>query len=232
MHDLNGARAPITVLIAAEVRLYRDGLAATLAARAHLRVDGIAATPLEAVNAVRDLEPDVVIVDVSLDDVLGLMRALRAASAKSHILAIAVREELTTILNYAEAGADGFVTANSSLAELVEAIERAAAGELLCSPRIAAQLLRRATIQANPLTQNVVGHSLTGRELQVFAQLKLGRSNKQIAITLSIAEATVKNHVHHVLEKLHVSTRAQAVAATLPSHMAVIERHGSSRSSS
>jgi DNA-binding NarL/FixJ family response regulator len=229
MDPVNSAREPITILIAVAVRLYRDGLAATLNAQQHLSIKGTAGTALEAQAAVRDLQPDVVIVDVSLEDVLGLLRAMRAESSKIRILAFAVREEITTILDYAEAGADGFVTANGSVADLVEAIERTTAGELLCSPRIAAQLLRRAAHQPGRPAQNVAGHSLTGREQQVFSLLKQGWSNKEIASTLTIAEATVKNHVHHVLEKLQVTNRGRAAAAGPPLKASLGNRSSSQR---
>ena len=212
----NHAGAAITILIAISVRLYREGLATTLTSKPHFRVESTVGTPLEAQAALRELQPDVVIVDVALDDGPGLIRTLRAENATSHIIAFAVREDVSTIIEYAAAGADGFVTANGSVAELVEAIERVAAGELLCSPRIAAQLLRRAAHQTARSSEFVASPILTSREEQVFALLKQGQSNKEIASTLNIAEATVKNHVHHVLEKLQVSTRGQAAAATRP----------------
>jgi DNA-binding NarL/FixJ family response regulator len=229
MEALNVTRAPIKVLIAVAVRLYRDGLAATLNAQKHLRIEETVGTPVEAQAAVRHLQPDVVIVDVSLEEVLGLMRDLRAESPRSRILAFAVREEVGAILEYAEAGADGFVTSNGSVAELVEAIERTAAGELLCSPRIAAQLLRRAAHRTNQSAEHSVGPILTNREQQVFSLLKQGYSNKEIGSTLHIAEATVKNHVHHVLEKLQVATRGQAAAAGARSLNAALEKRTSSR---
>lgn len=210
------ARAPITLLIAVAVRLYRDGLAESLSARGHLRIARTTATPLETQVAVRDLQPDLVIVDVSLKDALSLIRTLRLQNATTRILAFAVGEEISSILSCAEAGADGFVTVNDSLGELVEAIERTVAGELLCSPRIAAQLLRRAARQASSPVLHAAGRGLTRREAQVFGLLKQGRSNKEIANALNIAEATVKNHVHNLLEKLHVATRGQAIAAIGP----------------
>ena len=206
---------PISVLIAVAVRLYRDGLAGALREHKHLRIAGTAATSLDAHAAVRALQPDVVVVDVSLDDVVGLMRALRAEEPQSHILAFAVQEDISTILEYAEAGADGFVTANASIVELIEAIKRTAAGELLCSPRIAAELLRHAAQRTRQQAGCDVARLLTVREQQVFSLLKQGRTNKQIATALHTAEATVKNHVHHILEKLHVTTRSQAAATSL-----------------
>ncbi len=210
--------APIKVLLAVSVRLYREGLATTLSAEEHLRIEGTVGTPLEAQAAVCRLQPDVVIIDISFEGALNVIRELRAESSKSRILAFAVREDITAILDYAEAGADGFVTANVSVTELVEAIERTAAGELLCSPRIAAQLLRRATLQTNQAASRAAGPSLTNREQQVFSLVKKGQSNKQIGATLNIAEATVKNHVHHMLQKLQVSTRGRAAANFLPAH--------------
>ena len=206
---------PISILIAVAVRLYRDGLAGALSGHKDLRITGTAATSVDAHAAVRVLQPDVVVVDVSLDDALGLMRALRAERPQCHILAFAVQEDISTILEYAQAGADGFVTANGSMVELIEAIERTAAGELLCSPRMAAELLRRATGHLKHQAERDVARVFTIREQQVFSLLKQGRSNKEIAVTLHIAEATVKNHVHHILEKLQVSTRSEVAAAQL-----------------
>jgi DNA-binding NarL/FixJ family response regulator len=215
MEILNDRAQPISILIAAAVRLYRDGLAAVLSEHKHLRLVGTVSTWLDAQAAAGALQPDVIVVDVSLDDACGLMRTLRSDQTKSRILAFAVQERISSILEYAEAGADGFVPANASAAELAEAIERTAAGELLCSPRIAAELLGRASQRTNRQAEQGVTRLLTVREQQVFALVKQARSNKEIARSLGIAEATVKNHVHHVLEKLQVTTRTQAATASL-----------------
>ena len=200
-----------SVVIAVSVRLYREGLATALRARNHLTVQEVAGTSLEARLAVEKFQPDVAIIDVSLDDVLMLMRHVKECTP-TRILAFAVREEIAAILDCAAAGADGFVTTNGSITDLVEAIERTAAGELLCSPRIAAQLLRCAAHQSHA-ESNGQRSRLTSREQQVLGLIQQGQSNKEIGSTLRIAEPTVKNHVHHVLEKLQVSTRAQAMAA-------------------
>jgi DNA-binding NarL/FixJ family response regulator len=225
-------REPIRILIAVEVRLYRDGVAAALNARDHLRVVGTAGTPLDTEAGVRDLQPDVIIVDASFPDVDVLLSTLRAQCSKSRILALAVREDIASILHCAEAGADGFVTTHGAVQDLAEAIERTAAGELLCSPRIAAQLLRRAAHLASRPTEHAVQPVLTNREQQVFAALKQGRSNKEIANALTIAEATVKNHVHHVLEKLQVATRGQAAAVSAPPLKATLRRRAASQRAS
>src|ERR1700752_4416136 len=135
MQDLDNARAPISIIVAVGGRLYREGLSTALKAQQHFCVCGTAGTVNEARAAVAALHPDVLIVDVSLQDACDAIRAVRADNPQCRILAFAVREDIAAILDYAEAGADGFVTANGSVSELVEAIERTAAGELLCSPR-------------------------------------------------------------------------------------------------
>jgi two-component system nitrate/nitrite response regulator NarL len=205
---------PISVLIAVAVRLYREGLCRALGEQKQLRIAGTASTPSEAQEAVRALQPHVVLIDVAVDNALALMRVLRAEQPRSRILALAVQEEISSILDYAEAGAHGFVTANGSMTDLVNAIESTAAGELLCSPRIAADLLRHATQSTRQQPQPLSGRSFTLREQEVLSLLQEGRSNKEIASALHIAEATVKNHVHHLLEKLQVTTRTQAAVAS------------------
>src|SRR6476469_5019579 len=92
------ARAPITILIAAAVRLYREGLATTLKELAHLRIEATAAPSLDARSAARDLQPGIIILDVALENILDLMRALRSESSNSRILAFAVREDISAIL--------------------------------------------------------------------------------------------------------------------------------------
>ena len=201
----------IAVFLVIGVRLYRDGLAAILADHIRISIVGTAGSAAEAESGLRAVRPDVVVVDVSLEHARRLLGAVRTESPLTHVLALAMREDLNAILDHAEAGADGFVTADASVADLVEAIERTHAGELLCTPRIAAQLLRRAAERPSYIPAGGAP-ILTGREQQVFALLKQGQSNKEIAAGLSIAEATVKNHVHHVLEKLKVSTRGRAAA--------------------
>ena len=218
--------APISIVVAVAVRLYRDGLARMLSEHRHLRLAGTAATAAEAEAAVLALRPDVVVIDVAVGDVFGLMRTLRAQQLDTRILAFAVQEEVSSILTYAEAGADGFVTANGSMIDLVRAIESTAAGELLCSPRMAADLLHRAAQRLKQQTDPGAGPSFTAREQEVLSLLKQGRSNKEIASRLHIAEATVKNHVHHLLEKLHVATRTQAAVAS-PAQIGRESRGGS-----
>jgi two-component system, NarL family, nitrate/nitrite response regulator NarL len=214
MNGLDGLREPrpVGVLIVADVRLYREGLATSLGSRDQLRVLATSASREDARERARALAPDVTVIDVATREALDLIRDLRWAG-QSRILAFAVEEVISDILECADAGASGYVTADASLDDLVAAIERLARGELACAPRIAARLFDRMAERRDPSCQR----SLTSRERQVLEFIRLGRSNKEIAQALHIAEPTVKNHVHHLLEKLDVKSRGQAVArATLP----------------
>jgi two-component system nitrate/nitrite response regulator NarL len=116
------------------------------------------------------------------------------------------------VIPCAEAGAAGYVALDASVDDLVEAIERAIAGELRCSTRVAAELFHRIGARGDDRQASESAAALTVREQQVLEQLRLSLSNNEIAQVLNIAEATVKNHVHHILEKLHVMRRTQAAA--------------------
>lgn len=224
-------RPRIRMLIVIDVRLYREGLAAALSAHGCLQVVGTTGSRAGAILAVQQLQPDLVIVDVALVEALDLMRDLRAQTPTTRIVAFAVDEEISAILDCAEAGAAGFVTANASIDELVMGIERTIAGELLCSPRMAAELLHRAANRSDrQVTPPPATDVLTRREKEVLAFVREGLSNKEIAVALNIAEATVKHHVHHLLEKLQVPTRGQAAAHALPTSGRVSVRTRSDQS--
>jgi DNA-binding NarL/FixJ family response regulator len=202
------------VLVVAEVRLYREGLAGSLAACPRLAVVGTCANRADACERAPQLHPDVVVLDMATRESFELIRDLRSGVLPCKVLAFAVDEIGADIIECAEAGAAGYVTADASVEDLVMAIERIARSELVCSPRIAAQLFGR--ISERGERWSVEAKTLTSRERQVLDYLRQGKSNKEIARTLNIAEPTVKNHVHNLLEKLDVTTRAQAAAyATL-----------------
>lgn len=210
----SGRTRPISVLIVADVRLYREGLAASLASRDHLLVSATGASRAAAAARARELSPDVVVVDIATVESLELIEELHA-EVSTKILAFAVAEVTSDILECAEAGAAGYVTADASIDDLVSAIERIARDELVCSPRIAAKLFGRIS-RGGDQSARGPDHTkgLTNRERQVLNFIRQGYSNKEIAQKLCIAEPTVKNHVHHLLEKLEVTTRVQAATRT------------------
>jgi DNA-binding NarL/FixJ family response regulator len=216
--DVHPGGGATRVLIVADVRLYREGLSASLANCPHVIITGTSASRHEALARIRELQPDVVVLDMATRESLELVRDVRRDDLPTKILAFAVDEVTSDILECAEAGASGYVTADASVDDLVMAIERIGREELLCSPRIAAKLFGCISGRGDNSVDPSQDRLLTSRETQVLDFIRKGYSNKEIAQSLNIAEPTVKNHVHHLLEKMDVATRAQAAArATLAS---------------
>lgn len=209
----SAAPQPVRALVAASVRLYRDGLAHSLGAEMHVvaQTGDATATLAQAGH----LCPDVVVLDVSLDGALALIRSLYEAVPATRVVAFAVDDAAEhQVLACAEAGVAGWIGRDATAAEIVDAVQRAARGELLCSARTAALLTRRlaalARERAGPAPSPAA--QLTPREAEIGELLSRGLSNKHIARALGLRLATVKNHVHNILEKLEVRSRGEAGA--------------------
>ncbi len=213
--DCNGSATLMTsVLVVAKVRLYREGLA-DLLARAGFDVVGTSVDADEAVAELADVQPELVLLEVAGHNGVAEIRRLATVSDAS-IVAFGLSGSSNGVVACAEAGARGYVTRDQSGDELVEALESVARDEALCSPPIAAALMKRvaALATAAPAEPEV---PLTRRELEIATLVERGLSNKEIAQRLVIEVATVKSHVHNILEKLNASHRAGA-AAWLRSH--------------
>jgi two-component system nitrate/nitrite response regulator NarL len=202
------------VLVVAGVRFYREGLAAALAADARFTVAGLASDVREAAASFEDLQPDVVLLDLPAADAPALVRALLDSAPSARLVALGVTEADDDLLPLAEAGVAGYVTRDSSVEDLLAAVESVAAGETICSPRVAASLLRRVRNLAREQGARVPDgvRALTSREREILALIVDGLSNKEIASRLRIELPTVKNHVHNILEKLQVRRRSEAAA--------------------
>jgi two-component system nitrate/nitrite response regulator NarL len=175
-------------------------------------VVGTATGGSDGLSRVGLLAPDVVLVDTTVDGMLDLVRALTTASPPARVVALALPERSSEVVACAEAGALGYVTEDASIADLVATVEGVVRGEMRCSPRITATLLRRIAVLAADARTAAPVTNLTSRELEVLALLGEGLSNKQIAQRLCIELATAKNHVHRILEKLRVGRRGEASA--------------------
>lgn len=201
----------IHVFLIIGTRFYREGLAEALRHVAGIQVVGASAAA-GALPRVQLLRPDVVLVDSTSADMLGMVRMLAASAPTAKVVALALPEQSPEVLACAEAGAAGYVTEQASLAELVLTIQAVSRGEMQCPPEITGSLLRRVAVLAADRRAFLPGSTLTARELEVLSLLDEGLSNKQIARRLCIELATVKNHVHHILEKLQVGRRGEATA--------------------
>jgi len=202
---------PVRAMVAASVRLYRDGLAHSLGeAMQVVAVTADAqATHREAVR----LAPDVLLLDMSLEGALALAQALAEAAPGTRVVAFALDDAHDgQVLACAEAGVAGWVGRDASTEEVVDAVLRAARGELLCSTHTAALLSRRLAALARERRAPSPAGQLTPREAEIGELLARGLSNKHIARALGLSLATVKNHVHNILEKLEVGSRGEAGA--------------------
>jgi two-component system nitrate/nitrite response regulator NarL len=204
-----------SVLIVTDVRLFREGLNEVLRRRVDLTVVGTASGASDGVHRVNELQPDVVLVDVRMADGLALVRTITRHCPELKVIVLGVADSQTEVLACAEAGIAGFVSVEGSIDELVAAIESAARGELACSARTASMLLRHVGVLAMAQTSTRFMPALTVRELEVLRLLDRHLTNKEIARQLGIETATVKNHVHRLMEKLQVHRRRDAVASVM-----------------
>ena len=202
----------IQVVIVGAVRLYREGVAHTLAQEDGIAVTGTAASAAEALRVIASLDPDVVLVDLAMPDGLTVVRLLARESAR-RVVALACPSSDPEILACAEAGIAGLVTRDGSIDDLRRAIESAVRDELICSPHVAALLLRRVASLVGIQPVGRGWEQLTFREREIVQLLEEGLSNKEIARRLCIEIPTVKNHVHHILAKLHLAQRSEVAGA-------------------
>jgi two-component system nitrate/nitrite response regulator NarL len=198
------------VLIVAGIRLYRDGLAQLLCAQEGFTVVGTEASCRAAVDNIDLLTPDVALVEMGLPDLDAFASALAERSSRIPLVVMGIADSDSEVLACAERGAAGFVTRDASVEELTGTIRRAANGELICSPRTAGSLVRRLGALAAELKVSPLRARLTRREREVASLMRQDLSNKEIATRLRIEVATVKIHVHNVLDKLQVHRRADA----------------------
>jgi two-component system, NarL family, nitrate/nitrite response regulator NarL len=202
----------IRVLIVNDSPLYREGLAHVLGTFENVSVVGAVASPDEILARVADFHPDVILVQLTGHQGPAALRSIGDAAPDAKVVALGVPNADQSILACAEAGAAGYHLQHESLEDLVATIETVARGEVMCSPRIAATLFRRIGELAAERRAWAAQARLTPRELEIVDLIDRGLSNKEIALCLSVEVRTVKNHVHNILEKLHVQRRGEAAA--------------------
>lgn len=201
----------IRVIIVTDVRLYRDGLEQCLKRIEGVAVAGVSARATDAVAMAAGAMPDIALIDMSMPSSVATVSRLRKIVPETKVVAFAIAGDESDVISYVEAGVAGYVPRDGSIQDLRRAIESVANGEAICSPRVAARAFSRlARLSAGrppaPLSE------LTPREREVAELIEKGMSNKQIARRLVITLATVKNHVHNVLEKLSVRRRGEVGA--------------------
>ncbi|GAA3538165.1 DNA-binding response regulator [Aeromicrobium flavum] len=201
---------PIRVFLLDDHEVVRRGVGDLLEDSGTITVVGQAGTVAEAAADIERLQPDVAVLDARLPDGSGmeLCRHVRRAAPRTAVLILTSYEDDEALFEAIMAGAAGFLLKQVRGNDLVDAVQRVAAGQSLLDPAVTRSVLERLRRQdaPDPLAD------LTAQEHKVFDQLRLGRSNREIAAELFLSEKTVKNYVSTVLAKLGLERRAQVAA--------------------
>lgn len=195
-----------SALVVSNVLIYREGIAAGLTHLGDLRIlEAVSAAQLPA--ALAGHRTDVVFIDISHPDSRDCARLAREVSPEVHVIGFGMTSEDDGLAG-AEAGVTAFVDHDGTIADLNEAAKRALRGIPVCPPQLTSRLLKRVAQLAGRgrALKNGDNH-LTRREREIASLVEEGLSNKEIANALNISPATVKNHVHMILDKLNLTRR-------------------------
>ena len=222
----------IRVLLADDQDIIRTGLTIILNHQADLEVVGQAADGVEAVEFAKQMQPDVILMDIKMPRLNGIQatRQIMAALPKTQIIILTTYDTDDWVFDGIRAGAVGYLLKDASGDNLAEAVRGAMRGESQIDPTVARKVLREfqhVTAAHRPAEALTPGNAvpaaaeeeplekLTDREEEILKLLAAGLSNKEIAQQLSLSEGTVKNHISAILAKLHANDRTQAVLTAL-----------------
>lgn len=205
------ARKP-KVAIVSDVALVCEGLSAQLQRDPRVDLIGSGAPDEETCHRLARLRPDALILDFGSRDSLEFVERLRPLRLAMRLVGIAIGKSPLDFSDWAKAGVSGFVDNDGSIEDVVRAVLLVLRGDFCCSPSTTAAVVSGLIERPRRPRADRPAARLTQRETEILLDLERGASNKEIARRLGISAATVKNHVHHLLEKLHVTRRAQAAA--------------------
>lgn len=217
---MNAQTSRIRVMLVEDQTLLRRAFAKLLSLEEDIEIAAEAADGEEAIRMARAHRPDVILMDLQMPrlDGIAATRRIIADLPDTHVIVLTTFEDDEQIFNAINAGAAGYLLKDSREAEIIEAIRVAAKGASALSPRIAHKLLTAfKTMNAPDPDQPVVadGNDLTDREAGILALLVAGKSNREIADELSLAEGTIKNYVSRILSKHDARSRTELVARSL-----------------
>jgi DNA-binding NarL/FixJ family response regulator len=202
----------VRVLVADDQSMVRAGFRMLLSGEADIEVVAEASNGLEAVDKAARFHPTVVLMDIRMPELDGLeaTRRIVAADADARILVLTTFDLDEYVYEALRAGASGFVLKDDPPEQLIAAIRTVAAGEALLSPAVTRRVIKEFARLPQPAPPRQIG-DLTERELDVFRLIARGHSNAEIGRELYISETTVKTHITHILQKLGLRDRVQAV---------------------
>lgn len=201
----------MNIVVLTPVRLLGDGLAACFSSRPEMRTIAVVNDLARLREALATTEIHVVLIDVTQGVNLFDVRAIATQWPDVPLVALGLNQQRQEVIRCGRAGFAGYVARDASIDELCDSLSEIVAGRLACPPEISGGLLRALFRRESGSEESDLSFDLTRREAEVLELLGHGFSNKEIANELCLSVATVKHHVHHVLEKLQVQSRAQAM---------------------
>ena len=213
------------VLLADDHALFRAGIASLLKAWG-METVGQAANGLEALAQARTLRPDLILMDIGMSPCNGLeaTRLIKAELPETRIVIVTVSDDDDDLFEAVKSGAEGYLLKDISEEELARTLTGIAAGEPALSPGLAVKILDEfARLSREDPAKEAKSDGLTPREREVLELVVTGATNREIAAALYISENTVGFHVKHILAKLHLKNRAQAVAYAIRSGLVTAE---------
>jgi DNA-binding NarL/FixJ family response regulator len=217
------AQDEVRVLLVDDHDLFRTGLRNLLEEHGGVHVLAEAVNGAEAVKLVRELAPDVVVMDLNMPTMSGVdaTRLITAQSPLTRVIVLSISDEDADVMDAIVAGACGYLLKDSSISEVVTGIRSAAVGASLISPPIASKVLQRVrATTADTDIAETIRTELSDRELEVLKLIANGKDNAQIAAELVISPKTVKNHISNILMKLQMQNRIQAAVYAVRSGLA------------
>ncbi len=203
----------LRVLIVDDHDLFRSGLRNLLEVENGIQIIGEANGGQEALRIVRELAPDVVVMDLNMPGMSGVdaTRHITSVAPLTRVVMLTISDEDNDVIDAILAGACGYLLKDSSIQDLMAGIRAAAMGESLISPTIAAKVLQRVRASSTrPEIENTIRAELSDREIEVLKLIANGKDNAMIAAELHISPKTVKNHISNILMKLQIDNRIQA----------------------
>jgi len=201
---------PVTLVIVDDHALVRRGIRAFLETQPDLEVCGEAASGEEAVRLAVQMAPDVILMDLVMPGLDGVeaTRQIKQASPRTQVIILTSYHEDEHIFPAIRAGALSYLLKDIRPEELADAVRKAAAGEAILHPQVAARLVQE--VQGNRQGPASPFAELSEREMEVLHLIAAGLSNMEIAEQLVVSDKTVKSHVSNILAKLHLADRTQA----------------------
>jgi len=217
----NTVSKKIRVLIVDDHQVVREGLTSILEGKGDIEVVGLAGDGSEAIAKARELSPDVVLMDISMPKMNGVeaTRQIKKEKPEIGVVILTMYADEEYIFDLVRAGAAGYLLKDADSAQIVKAIRAVSKGESMIHPAIAAKILNEFThLSGKDNRAQKAARSeddLSEREITVLKLMAEGKSNKEIANELNLSDKTIKNHIHHIFQKLSVTDRTKAVISAI-----------------